>query len=119
MLFGKRGFVQLPITPTAFVHAMLSTGPEPLAPAGATNVVCGELQFGAPAPHAAVTPLWLIKRLEPEFEAILVATIAPTGAPAQPRSPEPAVQMFGRWLVSEPSAGKADPEKAPSPVETG
>lgn len=50
---------------------------------------------------------------------MLVATSAPTGAPAQPIIVEPVVQIFGRWLVSEPSAGKFDPAKAPSPVETG
>src|SRR5258708_19491956 len=50
---------------------------------------------------------------------MLVATSAPTGAPAQPGIVEPAVQIFGRWLVSAPSAGKAEPEKEPSPVETG
>src|SRR5260370_22059046 len=50
---------------------------------------------------------------------MLVATSAPTGAPAQPGIVEPAVQIFGRWLVSGPSAGKAEPEKEPAPVETG
>jgi hypothetical protein len=52
---------------------------------------------------------------------MFVVTSAPTGAPAQPGIVEasPAVQIFGRWLVSAPSAGKADPEKEPSPVETG
>src|SRR5260370_24339638 len=50
---------------------------------------------------------------------MLVVTSAPTGAPAQPGIFEPAVQTFGRWFVSAPSAGKADPEKEPSPVETG
>src|SRR4029077_17590303 len=107
-----------------------------LAPAGARNVVRNALQFaaaggntaGAPAVPGgirsagllqAATPFWLIKRLEPAFDATLVATIAPTGAPAQLGSVEPAVQIFGRWLVSEPSAGNADPEKEPEPVETG
>src|SRR5258708_6061617 len=116
---------------------MLSTGPDPLAPAGASQVVCRALQFvaagvkvapGAALPWAvakapgllhAATPAWLMARLEPAFDAILVATIAPTGAPAQPRSVEPAVQIFGRWLVSDPRAGNADPEKEPEPVETG
>src|SRR4029077_6436698 len=36
---------------------MLSTGPDPLAPAGASQVVRRELQFGAPAAQAAATPL--------------------------------------------------------------
>src|SRR6266404_5468771 len=58
-------------------------------------------------------------RLDPALDAMLVATSAPTGAPAHPGSVEPAVQIFGRWLVSEPSAGNADPEKEPEPVETG
>src|ERR1700674_3724657 len=115
---------------------MLSLGPDPLEPAGARNVVCSAAQFGeaggntAGAPgvpagissagllHAA-TPAWLMAMLEPAFDAMLVATSAPTGAPAQPGSVEPAAQIFGRWLVSEPSAGKADPENPPEPVETG
>jgi len=100
---------------------MLSAGPDPLAPAGATHVVRKALQFGAPAAHAIATPLGLMRRLDPVYPAMLVATIAPTGAPAQPTIVEAsaALQIFGRWLVSEPSAGKADPENAPEPDETG
>src|SRR6266404_937493 len=116
---------------------MLSTGPDPLAPAGARKVVCRALQFvaagvkvapGAAVPKAAArapgllhaaTPASLIARFDPALEATFVATIAPTGAPAQPGSVEPAVQILGRWLVSAPSAGNADPEKGPEPVETG
>src|SRR5271163_2719814 len=50
---------------------------------------------------------------------MFVATSAPTGAPAQPATALFAVQILGRWLVSDPKAGKLSPAKAPSPVEIG
>src|SRR5260370_21940442 len=97
----------------------LSTGPSPLAPGGASNDVRNAAQFERPAAWHAATPDWPTTRFVPASDAILVATSVPAGTPAQPTRVEPARQIFGRWFVSDPMAGKAEPANAPSPVETG
>src|ERR1700691_5134990 len=97
----------------------LSTGPDVLAPVGAANVVCNAAQLVKPAATQVVTPPGPTSRFVPETEAMFVATSAPIGAPAQPGSDDPALQMFGLCMVSAPSAEKFSPTKEASPVETG
>jgi len=104
-----------------------------LAPAGARKVVWRAAQFGAAGGNTktsgllatvagfwqAATPPWLIAKLLPEIEPRFVAIRVPAGTPEQPRKVEPPAHTMGRWFVSDPKAGKADPAKFPSPVDTG
>src|ERR1035438_545676 len=98
---------------------MLSTGPDVLTPAGAANVVCNAAQSVSPASTQVATPPGPTSRFVPEIEPMFVATRAPIGAPAQPGTDDPAVQMFGLCMVSLPRSVKFSPVKEASPVETG
>src|SRR3981081_1909265 len=85
----------------------LSTGPPPLTPAGASNDVWRAAQLARPAAWHAATPDSPTAKLVPVYVAMFVAARLPFA------------KTFGRWLVSDPNAGKADPANPPPPVETG
>src|SRR5467141_2786019 len=85
----------------------LSIGPAPLAPAGASNDVWRAAQLARPAAWHAATPDSPTAKFVPVYVAMFVATRLPFA------------KTFGRWLVSDPNAGKADPANPPPPVETG